>query len=924
MIILLPKATEYKIGEDFPFLTIPLGMEGAESASFEDFQWWAESSKFQNWLKANPREWVADSEDFTKYGSVEQYLLECYGYQIDNINDIDVIINEKNKVVSFSEFSKLNEEEPAKAAAGNDAEQREAIKFHFAYNKLRSEGKLDETLTASEIPAGSDKAIFICGEDPSTGENILETLKALRATGFGKQSSQSKIALVKISEMVPGGPIGDDETTETLTQRIVQDATILAAMGGAGVVLYGTLKYAGGAFVGRKLLKSISGFSPAARAAAEGARLIKTAETATKVAAEATKLAKTATEIAEAARLTRLAKDATQAAEAAKLVADAEKAAKWTTKFKSGSTSTIKSLWSGAKDIALLKNTRIIGSAIVRGVRGAKAAYTLGKVGVGGALKAFGKGLSKGTTQGGAKIIPFVGEVLMVIDAVGSTWNWYSSKQAPRFGEVESFAHNEMDPKKIPIGIPITVCWSQPAGGGWGTAVSFLFSNETRTTAEIIKIADKGSSSIFIVTQINAKAMQTQLAEHDLILMSLDNNDIVNDQDGFLNTLARIVDNEDLDFKISYVDGIDKIATLFNFQGMCDWSVFETELQNASDQLIVSDTSAPETYEFYYANKDNDIVNVSGKLLTDEELRSTNPTDLQNIFYADESNEPFGREDKDEKVKESEYVKYNTILNESEVITSISEFTNRSMGLFEDKADPKDVSGAITLTHEENSTPASVAIYLVTDKEYANPDLRKYRNGLFTNFTIDPKDYGAKKDQPISVEVNTVREEIGSPKRGVYVFTKPEPKKEEEKVVVVVNPITDDDKDEDKDKDKEKDKEKNKVSDDYYIKVDPKDVQVKDRRSSTIIRDNSVVGGVNLIDKFLTDKEKEILGIQNWKAITFAKALQDNRGDVIEVKLKNRFASFGDKTRRYRITDGEAFQIAKNFSGEVEDRIKYE
>lgn len=922
MIILLPKATEYKMGEDFPFLTIPLGMEGAESASFEDFQWWAESSKFQNWLKANPREWVADSEDFTKYGSVEQYLRECYGYQIDDISNIDVTINEKKGVVSFSEFSKLNEVEPAKAAAGDDAVQRQAIKFHFAYNKLKSDGKLDETLTASEIPAGSDKAIFICGEDPSTKENILETLKALRATGFGKQSSQSKIALVKISEMVPGGPIGDDETTETLTQKIVQDATILAAMGGAGVVLYGTLKYAGGAYAGRKLLKTISGFSPAAKAAAEGARLVKTAEAAAAAAAAATKAAKTAAEIAEAARLTKIAKDAAQAAEAAKIALEAEKAAKWTTKFKSGTTSTIKSLWSGAKDIALLKNTRIIGSAIGRGAKGAKAAYTLGKVGVGGALKAFGKGLTRGATQGGAKAIPFVGEVLMIIDAVGSTWNWYSSNQAPRFGEVESFAHNEMDPKKIPLGLPITVCWSQPAGGGWGTAVSFLFSNETRTTAEIIKIADKGSSSIFIVTQINAKAMQAQLAEHDLVLMSLDNNDIVNDQDGVLNTLARVVDNEDLDFKISYVDGIDKIATLFNFQGMCDWSVFATELQNASDQLIVSDTSAPETYEFYYTNKDNDIINVSGKLLTDEELRSTNQTDLQNIFYADESNEPFGKDNKSEKVKESEYTEYTTILNESEIITSVSEFTDRSMGLFEKDKPGDNTTGAIKLTHEENSTPAAVAIYLVTDREYANPDLRKYRNGLFTNFTIDPKDYGAKKDQPISVEVNTVREDIISPKRGVYVFTKPKPKKEEEDIVVVVNPITDDDKDKDKENDKDKDKDK--VSDDYYIKVDPKDVQVKDRRSSTVIRDNSVVGGVNLIDKFLTDKEKEILGIQNWKAITFAKALQDNRGDVIEVKLKNRFASFGDKTRRYRVTDGESFQIAKKFSGEVEDRIKYE
>jgi hypothetical protein len=137
--------------------------------------------------------------------------------------------------------------------------------------------------------------------------------------------------------------------------------------------------------------------------------------------------------------------------------------------------------------------------------------------------------------------------------------------------------------------------------------------------------------------------------------------------------------------------------------------------------------------------------------------------------------------------------------------------------------------------------------------------------------------------------------------------------------VVVTNPKVEDD-----GKNDDAKPEDNKTSDDYYIKVDPKDVQIKDRRSSTVIKDNSVTGGINLIDKFLTDKDKEVLGIQNWKAITFAKALQDNRGDVVEVKLKNRFAAFGDKTRRYRVTDGESFQIAKTFASEVEDRIKYE
>lgn len=867
MIILLPKKAEYKIGEDFPFLTVPLEMENSENASFEDFQWWSTSEDFQKWLKNNPREWVADSENMQKYGDLTSYLKENYGL---NIDQLDVVINEETGVVSFSDFSKLNEQTSGKA--DEDPKYREAIKFHFAYNKLRSEGKIDETLSPTEIPVGSDKAIFVCGEDPNTGDNILETLKAVRATGFSKTSSDSKITLLKVSEMVPGGPIADDETAEGLTQRIIQDASILAAMGGAGIVLFGALKLAGSAWAGNRLLKTISGFTPAGKAAAQ-----------------------------------------------------ASKGAGWMSKFKSYSSAGIKSLWGTAKDMALLKNTRTVGSAVARGARGAKAAYTLGKVGSKGALKAFGKGLSRGATQGGAKLIPFVGEVLMVVDAVGSTWNWFSDKQAPKYTEVKEFAHNEMDPKKLPIGVPITICWSQPAGGGWGNVTSFLFNNETRTTAEFIKIADKNNYSILILTQVNSKAVQKQIAEHDLVLIALDNNDIVNDQGGFLNTVARVFDNEDLDFKISYVDGISKIATIFNFQGMCDWSVLEEAMQNASDQLIVSDTSAPATYEFYYEDSEDNIINVSGRLMTDEELRSTSQSDIEKIFLPKDDKTPYGtnpgEKSKDSKNESENLADYNSLVNESGVITTFGDFNRRLNSIDPDQINEKEGSGdQIKLDRDQLSGPAKVAIYWVTDREYADPDLRKYKAGLFTNFTIEPKDYDAKKGQSIEVEVNTVNEDIENPKRGIYTFKKvkdEDNKKEEDgKIVKVTKPKTEED--------EKVTPSDTKVSDDYYIKVDPKDVQIKDRRSSTVIKDNSVTGGINLIDKFLTDKEKEVLGIQDWKAITFAKALQDNRGDVVEVKLKNRFAAFGDKTRKYRVTDGESFQIAKNFASEVEERIKYE
>ena len=860
MIILLPKKAEYKNGDDFPFLTVPLDMKGAESASFEDFQWWAKSEDFQKWLDKNPRSWVADSEDMSKYSNVAEYIKEKYNF---NLDDINVSLDENdldNGVISFSNFSKLNEDTNT---ADDDPKFREAIKFHFAYNKLKSEGKIDETLSPGEILDGKEKAIFICGNDPDTGEDIQETLKAVKMKSFTKSQSASKIMLLDVSEMYPGGSIPENETAEGLTQKIIQDASILAVMGGVSITLFGALKAAGGALSGALLLKSISGFriNP---------------------------------------------KNATQVSPG---VMD---------KIKNYGGSAIKSLWGGAKDVALLKNTRTIGSSIVRGAKGAKSAYTLGKVGAKGALKAFSKGFTRGAAQGGAKLIPFVGEILILTDVIGSAWNWFSDKQAPKYNEVKSFAQREMDPKKIPIGVPITVCWSQPAGGGWGTVTSFLFNNETRTTAEFIKIADKNNYSILILTQVNSKEAQKQLAEHDLVLVALDNNDIVNDQEGALNTIARVFDNEDLDFKISYVDGISKLATIFKFKGMCDWDVFKTALDSSSDQLIISDDSAPETYEFYYQDNEGDVINVVGRLMNNDELRSTSKDDIDKIFIPKEVKEDSGNGSKKNESEDGGLV-YMDLVNENDVITSFSSFSDRIYGINEDK----ESGDIVSLSSDDLSTPAKVAIYWVTDREYADPELRKYKTGKFTNFTIDPSDYGAKRGESISVQTNTINEGINNPKRGVYQFKKAklDNKKDgrESDIVTVVNPKTDEKKPE-----VSGDKVEGKVSDDYYIKVDPNDVKIKDRRSSTIIRDNFVTGGINLIDKFLSDKEKEVLGVEGWKAISFAKALQDNRGDIVEVKLKNKFASPGDRVRKYRVTDGEAFQIAKKFTTEVEDRIKYE
>ena len=118
-------------------------------------------------------------------------------------------------------------------------------------------------------------------------------------------------------------------------------------------------------------------------------------------------------------------------------------------------------------------------------------------------------------------------------------------------------------------------------------------------------------------------------------------------------------------------------------------------------------------------------------------------------------------------------------------------------------------------------------------------------------------------------------------------------------------------------------KQKSKVKkDDYYFSVNSHDVNIKSKNSSTSIKDNS--GGVNLFDKILTLRDKEVLKIENWKTITFAKSIKDNRGDVIGVKFKNKYAPLGDKSRHYQLMDGEAFELAKRYVQQANERSKYE
>lgn len=880
MIILLATGGKYGKGNDFPIFTIPLKMEGATNQSLEDFQWWAYSSDFKKWLDKNPREWVADSEEMTKYGDIADIIRESLGGSGYSMQKAIREINESQsngRVSKFGEFATDALYEEKGSDASSKAIGEKATKLHFAYNKLESEGKLETEYVVKSQDPGKPKAVFLCLEDQETGANLMETLDAYKVAPLKIDNPNAKFRLFEILDRKIGGPVPEDATGPSLAQDALNNGIRLGVYAVAATAIFTGAKFLGGGLALRQSWKGI-------------------------------KFLRTGKEVGDAAKSLGL--------------------------FKSASAG-IKGLWSA---VTPMKAISFWGNVVKSGMRGARLVQSIGNLKNAGIVsKSVGmiRGFATGTKVAfsGAKAAELtnpIGWALLAINAVGSTWNWYSGKQAPRYGNVEEFARGSFDPKSIKIGVPITICWSQPAGG-WGVAVSFLFNNETRTTMELVKVADVNGKSIFILTQINAKEVQKQIADFDITLIAFDNSDVVDR--GWL-------DNEDLDFEMLSLR--KELNSLQNYQGSCDWNLFESEFKEASPVLLVADPNAPEEYEFHYSDSEDNVINVLGKKLTTEELSAYSDEEISRTFGVTPSKEgeskmKSGEQEtsKEGEVKDSLKTLPFSDLLESRVISKFSDFKKASYSVLEDsKGDNPNVKGnsaegsedadakssqVMTLTSKQKSGPQEMAIYVVTEKDYANPELRgKYETGDFVNFLLDPADWKAKNGDPVNIDPNT-EEILEDSKRGLYKYVEP---KEE-----IVKPVVKDevqDADDEKDSEDNKEKEPEVKKDDYYIKVDPKDVNIKDRKSSTVVRDTSMSGGINLFDTILTTRDKEALKIENWKTITFAKELRDNRGDIVEVKFRNKYAPFGDKSRKYRVTDGEAFELAKRFVEQTKDRIKYE
>ena len=945
--IILPTKATYQLGQDFPFMSIPLDIDeyDPQSVTFDDFQWWCYTSAFKKWLKANPRSWVADSEDLeSKYTGdfINEKISEYYSDKYREILEESF----ESDVLSVDEYLALNEE---KGENDDSNVEKSLIKLHFAYNTLKQNGKILPLSVESDMPTGEEVAVFLSLKGEGDPEQSLVAYKMKAVAG------NNKIKCVSVIESVPGGPV-NEKSASALFEKILKYAVIAGAAGVGGFLAFGAIKIGAGAIGGSYILKSIRGLKQTdvvkslkevAEKATAKVSVTQEALDAAKAAKAANRTAKTAADLKEAQKAFNLA---VREAKAAEQALEVQKRTGTFAKVKNVAGKGIKGIRGVGKailDMATFATTR---GAIKYGIEGAKTSLKMTK-NVGNAAsrglsatKYFGRNFGRAVVGTGSKasgktasrLIPFVGEVLLAIDMVGSAINWYSDKQAPTWGDIEKTVGDQggyvFNPKGFGVGSQISICWKQPAGGALGTIGSFFYSNDTRTTADLIKIGETpdGTKSVFIILSVNSKEYQKQLATYAAVLLVIPNDDV---NSGSL--YRQLVDAEDMDAQLVMLKNPEDMAVPFTFMGFCKWNTFIDEYNNSEDQLIISDGRAPGDYNFYYKRPQGEYINVSGKILSSEDLGEKSSQEIIDAFALDGEN----KNEKPEKTNESIIPEVNKqSLNENEIIAHIvsnkggnilqkfsdfeSLYESVSSGrIFEEDADEdnteEDKGQTYKLTTEQSMGPAQVAIYKIISCQYANPEDQQYQASPATHFVIDEAYYDTPDNDPIEVSMNST-DVVVDPRKGIYIFKEekkedetPEEDKEEEEKTNNTSPIVSDDEEEGK-------------KDDYFITVDPDDVSIKNRKSSTVIRDKNFKGGLNIIDEFLTDRQKEILGIEDWNAITFAKAKMDRRGDVIEIKIRNKYAPFGRRTMKYVVSDGEQFEIAKKFASDIEDRIKYQ
>jgi len=853
-------------GNTFPLISLPVNEEGSPT-ELNDFQWWAFTDQWNQWLKKNPREWTAESsqspidnaqkiweEVFNKPNPYSQF----FNFQVSSIL-------EKGKISSFDEFAKVYEAEEADASGVT----KKFIKLGYAIEALVKAGTLKPDLSLDDVRDGEKIALVVDFRDEK-GNAILESRQALR---FAKIKDTEKLTLGLIDYSIPIGEIKDDPGSLLKKVGEYAAAVLVGGIAVGSLILVGQV--AGGLASAWALNKAVRGVYSNFAKPQSVSKVVNSPGMWDKIKNFGSSIfgrgaASSASGVANAARVV---------------------------------------LPSGAYvegGIAYNAAGTALRGAAAKGVQAA-AARTV-TAGAAQAAAAGGSGLAA------AEASNPVGWIIAAASAVASAgqqlYNWMSDKQAPKFGDVDDFAKGEFKPAQIPVGKPITICWTSDGGAGfWGGVLKVLTlsKDDTRTTMDLVKIGDFGGRSIFILLDVHSQSMEKTLKENDLIMLSFDND--VTFERGYL-------DNDDLEFNTIAIPDMKAFMISTSFVGYCSWEDMQEAYSKAPDVPFVVPENAPEEYQFNYTNNKGEKINVNGSLLSAEELEQMNIEEILPTTSEIATSESF-----------QDYRNYK-IINEDSRVLSFADFSSSLIVEAEKKSDSKKESEKIIdqwvndYTKDSNVAKGqelqakktessygqvSMPVYKATEIQFVDPN-SKGEVPKFRYFIVGDESLDAEKDEAINVEV-TSSDAVNAPRYGLATYVPPAQKEEEseEDSEEGVKPITQED--------LEKSPE---------FVTNREDVDVKQKKNSLVISDTDTETeeDVNVLEDFVTELDKKELGIKDWKNLTKMTVRYDSSKNPVKVILRNKFGG-EDKVRRIR--KGEAgFDAAVKLVDKVKSGIKYD
>ena len=968
-------------------LTPDIVKKSGMEIDLEDFQWYCPAEEFEEYLKSTGRKYNKSSGDWTSESEETEEKERKISTYSDFLNEKEKSesINEFGGVPFLGNVGtnvtgkglEYEGDDPDFKKGKLTEDQKRLVRFLYTRNHLRNSGEMEKELDLTKLEPGDRIVMFVTALDPETGKYDDKSMVAITYEVDVVIPAQGDIGVPmvagKITQISPnlgtedGGFTGVlDAVVQTVASMWDKLNAVLDTATGkilAGIAAYGAVASIwGGVGLGAMWVLHMGRIAARINSyTSSGAKIYQ----GVKGYQRARKLVKATSALA---RVGGYLKN-TRPGKFVRYPLTVLKNYKNWKKIKNAN-SALRG-WKAVRYIAFGKQLRALGKTASLAARGARIATGVGKwtnpIGwVLLAADAIGSAMNYTSDNQAPSWDPMIG-------GEGDSMVAYTGD-----GGLCPNASNSFTPEDIKIGETITLCWTQNPEGGFAMALSFVMSNSTRTTMNLTKINNfkTGNLSMFLVNSVNYKGIWDEIKGFDLRFLFIKNGTYsegyADDNIGTYFLGAKI--NPDSK------DGVLPIA----YYGHTDFTTFANTATEMGDQLVIVSKDAPDTFYFHFEDSESNIINVTGSKITDEDLENASEEEVRSFFTVEATSSYIGNPDDEteeeraereslessslevddveeenpdspEKVElaSNENYKWYSTIKESKPITSFSKFKliKESLLLEKDKdpsiegGTPKEgveelptevggeeekapelgdikgtTLGSQIMTAKEMGEnfekalntidePIPFCIYFVENREYADPELRDiYQPGSFMNFSVLPAAMNAPDgaDMEGGIQVNNL-DVLLDLKKGLYNFSE---KDRETKL---------------KDTDIEVVGGGGSKSTNTILTSDI--TSARDKESAIPL--SSGRGEKKEIKTTIQRINPEQLGqleISDWEDVTNIKIIRDGSGNPERIKIKNRKAGFGDKSRT--VEKGEpgweaALALAKaDFDREAEEQLK--